>query len=214
MESGQFEVIHKYFPGLTSGQIQQFEKFSEALQIWNPQINVISRKDIGELEIHHLLHSLTIAHYCTFNPGARVLDAGTGGGFPGIPLAILFPEVEFVLVDSIAKKIKVVSAIIEAAELKNVKAICSRTEVLPSGQADYVVSRAVSHMKEFIQLVKHLLIPGQQGTLPSGILYLKGGDLEAELAAISGKITTWPLFQDFPLPYFETKFLVHLKLSR
>ena len=170
------ELIKKYFPDLTQEQQDQFAAMQELYKDWNLKINVVSRKDIDELYLRHVLHSLGIAKVQKFNPGARILDVGTGGGFPGIPLAILFPETEFHLVDSIGKKIKVVEEVVTGLELKNVKFTNSRVEEIDE-QYDFIVSRAVAAMPTFVHWVKGKIAKKQNHELKNGILYLKGGDL-------------------------------------
>ncbi|HEY4194779.1 MAG TPA: 16S rRNA (guanine(527)-N(7))-methyltransferase RsmG, partial [Mucilaginibacter sp.] len=170
------DLISKYFPDLTPAQQQQYRQLPELYQFWNNQINVISRKDIDLLFERHVLHSLGIAKVMPFLPGENVLDVGTGGGFPGIPLAIMFPDTQFYLVDSIGKKIKVVTEVAKAIGLKNLKAEHIRAEQAP-GQFDFVVSRAVTQLREFYPWVKGKFNKTSKNTLPNGILYLKGGDL-------------------------------------
>lgn len=167
------DIILKYFPDLSENQIAQFSKLEELYAFWNAQINVISRKDIDELPIRHVLHSLGIAIVQPFKPSARILDVGTGGGFPGIPLAILFPETHFHLVDSIGKKIKVVKEVAAALDLKNVKAEAIRAEEV-KGEFDFIVSRAVTNMDDFVKWTKAKIAKKQQHELKNGILYLKG----------------------------------------
>ena len=176
------EEIIKQFPNLTDNQVQQFQKLEALYHDWNAKINVISRKDIDELYTKHVLHSLAIAKVQPFEPGTFVLDVGTGGGFPGIPLAILFPETRFFLIDVIAKKIKVVQAVADALELKNVKAEQLRAENV-KGDFDFIVSRAVTNMPDFYSWVKDKIKKQNKHELKNGILYLKGGDLTEELAA-------------------------------
>jgi len=200
--------IQKYFPDLNSEQIQKFSELGNLYQEWNEKINVISRKDIEELYVKHILHSLAIAKIIQFKPGTKVLDVGTGGGFPGIPLAILFPEVEFHLVDSIAKKILVVNEIATALNLKNVKAETQRVEKLKT-KYDFVVSRAVTQMPKFVNWIKNKFENSNQNQLPNGILYLKGGDLTEELSGFpSAEI--FPISSFFDEEFFETKKVVYL----
>jgi 16S rRNA (guanine527-N7)-methyltransferase len=175
------EFILKYFPELTEVQISQFQQLETLYQDWNSKINVISRKDIDQLYVKHVLHSLAIAKIQKFEPGTYVLDVGTGGGFPGIPLAILFPETRFYLIDVILKKINVVKAVAEALELKNVKAEQMRAENV-KGDFDFIVSRAVTNMPDFVSWIKDRVKKQQKHELKNGILYLKGGDLREELA--------------------------------
>ena len=176
------EFILKYFPDLTDVQKNQFQQLEALYQDWNSKINVISRKDIDELYVKHVLHSLAIAKIQKFEPGTYILDVGTGGGFPGIPLAILFPETRFYLIDVILKKINVVKAVAEALELKNVKAEQMRAENV-KGDFDFIVSRAVTNMPDFVSWIKDKIKKQQKHELKNGILYLKGGDLREELAS-------------------------------
>jgi len=203
--------IQKYFPYLTDIQKEQFAKLDFLYHDWNAKINVISRKDIDELYTKHILHSLGIAKIIKFEPGTFVLDVGTGGGFPGIPLAILFPETRFFLIDVIAKKIKVVQAVAEALELKNVKAEQLRAELV-KGDFDFIVSRAVTNMPDFVSWVKDKIKKKHKHELRNGILYLKGGDLTEELAAFP-KATEYNLSDFFEDEFFETKKVVHLPLK-
>lgn len=205
------ELLLKYFPDLTDHQIQQFTALLPLYSDWNQKINVVSRKDIDELYLRHVLHSLGIAKVQAFEKGGNVLDVGTGGGFPGIPLAILFPETEFYLVDSIGKKIKVVNEIAAAIELTNVKAAHKRAEEVDL-QFDFIVSRAVTQMETFVGWVRHKIKKKSLHQLPNGILYLKGGDLHAELAAFP-KARIFPLTAYFEEPFFETKAVVHLPMK-
>jgi 16S rRNA (guanine527-N7)-methyltransferase len=205
------EEILKYFPNLSAEQIAQFEKLEALYQDWNAKINVISRKDIDELYTKHVLHSLAIAKIQPFEPGTYILDVGTGGGFPGIPLAILFPETRFYLIDVIAKKIKVVLAVAEALELKNVKAEQMRAENV-KGDFDFIVSRAVTNMPDFVSWVKDKVKKQQKHELKNGILYLKGGDLTEELQDFP-KATEYNISEFFEPEFFETKKVVHLPLK-
>jgi len=205
------EEILKYFPDLTDIQKEQFEKLSALYHDWNAKINVISRKDIDELYTKHVLHSLAIAKIQKFEPGTYVLDVGTGGGFPGIPLAILFPETRFYLIDVILKKIKVVQAVAEALELKNVKAEQIRAENV-KGDFDFIVSRAVTNMPDFVSWIKDKIKKQQKHELKNGILYLKGGDLTEELRDFP-KATEYNIADFFDGEFFETKKVVHLPLK-
>ncbi|KAA3618829.1 MAG: 16S rRNA (guanine(527)-N(7))-methyltransferase RsmG [Flavobacterium sp.] len=205
------ELIKKYFPTLTENQISQFEQLSVLYQDWNLKINVVSRKDIEELYLRHVLHSLGIAKVLAFKPDSRILDVGTGGGFPGIPLAILYPEVQFHLVDSIGKKIKVVREVTEALQLENVKVTNDRVETI-NDRYDFIVSRAVAQMETFVRWVKDNVAKKSRHELKNGILYLKGGDLTEELAAFP-KATIYPLTDYFEEDFFETKSVVHLPLK-
>ncbi len=205
------EEILNYFPNLTDIQKEHFEKLDFLYHDWNAKINVISRKDIDELYTKHILHSLGIAKIIQFESGTYVLDVGTGGGFPGIPLAILFPETHFYLIDVIAKKIKVVQAVADALELKNVKAEQMRAELV-KGDFDFIVSRAVTNMPDFVSWVRNKIKKNNKHELKNGILYLKGGDLTEELAAFP-KATEYNLADFFEDEFFETKKVVHLPLK-
>ncbi|SHG10030.1 16S rRNA m(7)G-527 methyltransferase [Flavobacterium segetis] len=205
------DEILKYFPNLTDIQKQQFEKLDFLYHDWNEKINVISRKDIDALYTKHILHSLGIAKIIKFEPGTYVLDVGTGGGFPGIPLAILFPETRFHLIDIIAKKIKVVQAVAEGLELKNIKAEQLRAENV-KGDFDFIVSRAVTNMPDFVSWVKTKIKKNNKHELKNGILYLKGGDLTEELKDFP-KATEYNLADFFEDEFFETKKVVHLPLK-
>ena len=205
------EFILKYFPELTEVQISQFQQLEALYHDWNSKINVISRKDIDQLYVKHVLHSLAIAKIQKFEPGTYVLDVGTGGGFPGIPLAILFPDTRFYLIDVILKKINVVKAVAESLELKNVKAEQIRAENV-KGDFDFIVSRAVTNMPDFVSWIKDKIKKQQKHELKNGILYLKGGDLREELASFPNakEYTISDFFED---DFFETKKVVHLPLK-
>ena len=205
------DEIQKYFPYLTDIQKEQFAKLDFLYHDWNAKINVISRRDIDELYTKHILHSLGIAKVIKFEPGTFVLDVGTGGGFPGIPLAILFPETRFYLIDVIAKKIKVVQAVVDALELKNVKAEQIRAELV-KGDFDFIVSRAVTNMPDFVSWIKDKIKKKSKHELRNGILYLKGGDLTEELKDFP-KATEYNLSDFFEDEFFETKKVVHLPLK-
>lgn len=205
------EEILKYFPNISPIQINQFEQLQPLYEEWNAKINVISRKDIDELYNRHILHSLGIAKVINFNQGSKILDVGTGGGFPGIPLAILFPEVDFYLIDIIAKKIKVVNEVANALKLNNVKAEQMRAENV-NETYDFIISRAVTNMPDFVKWVKHKVAKKQQNTLKNGILYLKGGDLTEELQDFP-KAILYNLSDYFDDEFFETKKVVHLPLK-
>ena len=205
------EAILKHFPNLTDVQKEQFQQLNSLYHDWNEKINVISRKDIDALYTKHVLHSLGIAKIQSFEPGTFVLDVGTGGGFPGIPLAILFPETRFYLIDVIAKKIKVVQAVADALGLKNVKAEQIRAENV-KGDFDFIVSRAVTNMPDFVSWVKTKIKKQHKHELKNGILYLKGGDLTEELKDFP-KATLYDLADFFEDEFFETKKVVHLPLK-
>lgn len=205
------EIILKYFTSLTDTQIEQFSKLQELYQDWNLKINVVSRKDIDELYLRHVLHSLGIAKVMDFQPNATVMDVGTGGGFPGIPLAILFPETHFHLVDSIGKKIKVVNEVSEGLGLTNVKTTHGRVEDVKDTY-DFIVSRAVAQMETFVRWTKGKVSKKQQHKLKNGILYLKGGDLTEELQKYTSA-TIYNLPDYFEEEFFETKKVVHLPLK-
>ena len=205
------EIIRNYFPNLSTEQIEQFNQLQALYTFWNAQINVISRKDLDEFYERHVLHSLGIAKVCSFVPGTEILDIGTGGGFPGIPLAILFPEVQFHLVDSIGKKIKVVHEVAKTLGLNNVTATHARAEEIKE-KYDFIVSRAVTAMPAFIPWTKGKMKTENRNDLKNGILYLKGGDLEEELSATKKPYTLHPLSKFFTEPFFETKYVVHMPL--
>jgi 16S rRNA (guanine527-N7)-methyltransferase len=205
------EFILKYFPELTEVQISQFQQLEALYHDWNSKINVISRKDIEQLYVKHVLHSLAIAKIQKFEPGTYILDVGTGGGFPGIPLAILFPETRFYLIDVILKKINVVKAIAEALDLKNVKAEQLRAENV-KGDFDFIVSRAVTNMPDFVSWIKDKIKKQQKHELKNGILYLKGGDLTEELASFPSA-KEYNISDFFEDEFFETKKVVHLPLK-
>ena len=205
------EAILSQFPNLTEIQVLQFRKLQELYEDWNAKINVISRKDIDELYTRHVLHSLGIAKIIEFRPGSKIMDVGTGGGFPGIPLAILHPEVDFYLIDVIAKKIKVVNEVATALGLKNVKAEQKRAELVKQ-EFDFIVSRAVTNMPDFVNWVDDKVSKKQNHELANGILYLKGGDLTEELKDFP-KATEYNLSDFFVDEFFETKKVVHLPLK-
>ena len=205
------EEILKQFANLTESQIQQFQKLEELYHDWNAKINVISRKDIDELYTKHVLHSLAIAKIQPFEPGTYILDVGTGGGFPGIPLAILFPETRFYLIDVILKKINVVKAVAESLELKNIKAEQIRASLV-KGDYDFIVSRAVTNMPDFVSWIKDKIKKQNKHKLENGILYLKGGDLTQELKDFP-KATEFNIADFFSDEFFETKKVVHVPLK-
>ncbi len=205
------EQIQSYFPNLTSDQIKQFEQLPGLYEYWNAQINVVSRKDIDALLERHILHSLAIAKVISFESGSDVLDVGTGGGFPGIPLAILFPEVNFCLIDSIGKKIKVVKSVSNSLGLKNVRAEHQRAEKIKE-KFDFVVSRAVTRMPEFLKLVRKIFKQEFFNELPNGVLYLKGGDLTDEMALVNNYYKEFPLSDYYREDFFETKKVVYVQM--
>ncbi|HZW78507.1 MAG TPA: 16S rRNA (guanine(527)-N(7))-methyltransferase RsmG [Flavobacteriaceae bacterium] len=205
------DLLQKYFPQLSAEQRMQFGKLQELYQDWNLKINVVSRKDIDELYLRHVLHSLGIAKIQAFLPGSYILDVGTGGGFPGIPLAILFPKTQFHLVDSIGKKIKVVDEVVKGLGITNVKTTNDRVENV-EGRYDFIVSRAVAQMETFVRWVDGKIAKKNQHERKNGILYLKGGDLSEELKFFP-EATVFPLNKYFAEGFFDTKSVVHLPLN-
>jgi 16S rRNA (guanine527-N7)-methyltransferase len=203
------DLILKYFPDLTVRQNQQFASLLDLYPAWNSRINVISRKDIEHLEERHILHSLGIAKVIQFDPGSWILDAGTGGGLPGIPLAILFPEAEFVLVDSIGKKIRVADAIIKELGLTNARAVNCRYEELKETY-DFIVGRAVTNMESFTASLKKLISRKGYNSLENGFLYLKGGEFEEELKGLPARWKVYPLSEYFTEEFFLTKKVLHM----
>lgn len=203
-------LIDEFFP-LSEAQQRLYEQLPALYEEWNQHINVVSRKDVGALMEHHVLHSLAIAKYTSFTPGTRVVDVGTGGGFPGIPLAILFPEVEFVLIDGVGKKIKVAEAVVGALGLSNVRCQQCRSEELKE-RFDFVVSRAVCALPDFARLTRHLVARQQRNAVMNGILYLKGGDLQGELRPFGRSALCEDVAKYFPghEEYFEGKKVVHI----
>jgi 16S rRNA (guanine527-N7)-methyltransferase len=208
-----FALIQKYFKELNDEQLRRFDQLPGLYTEWNSKINVISRKDIEHLYERHVLHSLGIAKVISFAPGTRVLDVGTGGGFPGIPLAILFPQTHFTLIDSIGKKIKVVNGVSEALGLKNVEAYQQRAAEVDE-KYHFVVSRAVTDFPEFYSWVKNKFLPGNFNSLPNGILYLKGGDLRAEFGRFFDKARFFELRDYFEEEFFESKKVVYYNISQ
>ncbi|MFI3328737.1 MAG: 16S rRNA (guanine(527)-N(7))-methyltransferase RsmG [Rikenellaceae bacterium] len=204
------EQILRYFPEITEQQKAQFAALYDIYAEWNAKINVVSRKDFEQLYLRHILHSLAIAKVCQFEPGARILDVGCGGGFPSIPLAILFPEAKFVAADSIAKKITVVKGVAESIGLKNIDPRNTRVEQIKE-RFDYVVSRAVTAMPTFVNWIWTKIEKGEKGTLPNGILYLKGGDLAEELALTRKKWDIHEISDIFDDPFFQTKKVVYTR---
>lgn len=202
------DPIIRHFPELSDRQKEQYEALGPLYEEWNSRINVISRKDMEHLYTRHILHSLAIARVCSFDAGAKIVDIGCGGGFPSVPLAIMFPEADFVGVDSIAKKIRVVEGIIEGAGIENLRAVNCRAEQLGE-KFDYVVSRAVTEMARFMPWAWSLLRKGERGSLPNGILYLKGGDLAEELAATRRRWNLYDISTMFDDEFFDTKRVVY-----
>ena len=205
------QIIKKYFPDLTEKQIEQFAALDELYKDWNAKINVISRKDIENLYPHHILHSLGIAKMPRFKPGSSVMDIGTGGGFPGIPLAILFPEVQFLLIDSIGKKIKVAQAVAEGIGLENISFRHCRGEE-EKGKFDFVVSRAVMPLADLVKIVRKNIAGNQQNALPNGLICLKGGELQHEILPFKNQAVTIDLKSYFKEEYFITKKVVYVPL--
>lgn len=205
------EIIFQYFQELTDVQREQFAQLDALYREWNAKINVISRKDIDNLYSHHVLHSLGIAKVINFRPGTKIMDIGTGGGFPGIPLAILFPECRFKLIDSIGKKIKVATAVAQAIGLKNVQ-IEHRNVMEEKAKYDFVVSRAVMNASDLVKLVRKNISREQRNALPNGLICLKGGDVTEEMAPFANCSEVWNLSQYFDDAFFETKKVTYIQL--
>ncbi len=205
------ELLTKYFPDLSSLQINRFEELGSLYREWNEKINVISRKDIDELYVRHVLHSLAIAKIIRFKPGTNLLDVGTGGGFPGIPLAILFPDSNFTLIDAIGKKIMVVQEVASHLNLANVKAQKNRVQEIKL-RYDFIISRAVTAFPKFVSMVRKNVSPNSGNALPNGIIYLKGGDFEDEISAFKASAEIFDLSKIFEEPFFETKKVIYLPL--
>lgn len=206
------EIIKKYFPTLTEQQLEQFAQLEALYNDWNAKINVISRKDIQNLYEHHVLHSLAIAEVIRFKPGTSIMDLGTGGGFPGIPLAIMFPEVQFHLVDSIGKKVRVAQEIANSLGLQNVRCSHSRAEDIKD-HYDFIVTRAVMPLVDLMKCARKNIAKQQQNGLPNGIIALKGGELEREMASMRSICTTWNISDWFEEEFFETKCIVHVTVK-
>jgi len=204
----KLELILKYFTGFSNVQLQQITLLEELYKDWNSKINVISRKDIDSIYLHHVLHSLSIAAMADFKPGSRVIDMGCGGGFPGVPLAIFFPEVEFLLADSIAKKLKVVDAVCEATNIKNITTRHTRVEEIKGQKFDFAVSRAVAPLKDLWQWASPLLRKGGDKEMPNGLICLKGGDLAQEVFESNTRPGVVSVFDIFPEEYFREKYIV------
>lgn len=203
------DTIFRYFPALSDDQKIRISKLKDIYDHWNSKINVISRKDMDNFFLHHVLHSLSIAKVMEFAPGSKILDVGTGGGFPGIPLALIFPDSDFTLLDSIEKKIKVVSAVVEELNLKNVRAVRKRAEE-EKGKYDFVVSRAVTDFPAFVKLTEKNISKHNNNPVNNGILYLKGGDLDTEISMFVNKAVIWEIRDFFREPFFETKKIIYL----
>ena len=207
--SQKLGLILKYFADFSETQIQQFGALEALYTEWNAQINVISRKDIDSIYLHHVLHSLSIAAIAAFQPGTQIIDIGCGGGFPGIPMAIFFPQVKFHLVDSIAKKLKVVNAVCEGANIKNITTQHIRVEEIKNRKYDYAISRAVAPLKDIWKWSSPLLKKDHSKPLPNGLICLKGGDLAQEIFESGLRPKMMPIFKIFPEVYFEEKFVIH-----
>ena len=207
--SQKLGLILKYFADFSETQIQQFGALEALYTEWNAQINVISRKDIDRIYLHHVLHSLSIAAIAAFQPGTQIIDIGCGGGFPGIPMAIFFPQVKFHLVDSIAKKLKVVNAVCEGANIKNITTQHIRVEEIKNRKYDYAISRAVAPLKDIWKWSSPLLKKDHSKPLPNGLICLKGGDLAQEIFESGLRPKMMPIFKIFPEVYFEEKFVIH-----
>ena len=204
-------TILRYFPTLTDDQKDRISRLKDIYDHWNSMINVISRQDMDNFYTHHVLHSMSVAKLIEFTPGSKILDVGTGGGFPGIPLALIFPDSEFTLLDSIGKKIKVVAAVAEELKINNVRVVRKRAEE-EKGVYDFVVSRAVTQFPTFVKLISKNISGHCNNPMNNGIFYLKGGNIENELAMFSGKARIWEIRDFFMEPFFETKKIIYLPL--
>ena len=204
------DILYKYFADFTPSQIKKFEALKDLYIEWNEKINVISRKDIEHIHTHHVLHSLSIAAIADFNAGMEVIDIGCGGGFPGVPLAIFFPEVKFHLVDSIGKKLKVVEAVAEAAGIENITTQHTRVEDIKNRKFHFAISRAVAPLKDLWQWSSPLLRKGNSAPLANGLICLKGGDLHQEISDSNVRPKLLPIYDIFPEEYFQEKFIVHV----
>ena len=205
-------LVDKYFPDLSSDKIDKLKALEQLYSYWNDRINVISRKDFDNFYTHHVLHSLSIAKYIDFKADTNILDIGTGGGFPGLPLAILFDNVNFTLIDSIGKKIKVVKEISDELEIKNIKAIHTRAENI-EGRFDFVLSRAVTKLDRFLPWIENKISKISKHKIENGLIYLKGGDIKEELAAINKKYSIKSISDYFTEDFFKTKLIVHVKVE-
>lgn len=203
------DILKKYFPDLSPQQYEQFEAMGQLYRDWNARINLVSRKDIEALYERHILHSLSIARLIQFSDHSRIADVGSGGGFPGVPLAIMFPKVSFLLIDSTAKKMNAVAEIAASLGLNNLKTVQARAESF-KGNFDFVTARAVSTLPQFYEWTRHLIQPGTNRGLENGILYLKGGEVEAEIKLLKQRCDVYDIAEVFDEPYFETKKIIHI----